>query len=53
MTVDALEQTIYLDVVRSLGSAGIVSVDVITQSASAVAQTGPLMHLSKVQQVII
>lgn len=49
--VNAVEQTIYLDIVRSLGSVGTVSVDVITQSASAVGQSGPTMHLSTMQEV--
>lgn len=51
IAVEAVQQTIYLDVVRSLGSLGVVSVDVITQSASAIGQSGPEMYLSIRQQV--
>jgi hypothetical protein len=50
--VDAVEQTIYMDIVRSLGSVGTISVDVVTQSASAVGQTGPTMYLSVMQEVV-
>jgi hypothetical protein len=49
--VEAVQQTIYLDVIRTFGAVGVVSVDVITQSGSAVGQTGPNMYLSAFQQV--
>jgi len=50
--VEAVEQSIQLDVIRSLGSVGVVSVDVVTQSGSAIGQLGPDLHLSHLQSVI-
>ena len=51
LRVEAVEQSIHLDVIRSLGTVGVVSVDVITQSGSAVGQVGPDLHLSYLQSV--
>ena len=46
-----MEQSIHVDVIRSLGTVGVVSVDVVTQSGSAVGQVGPHLHLSRLQTV--
>ena len=51
ISVEAVEQTIYFDIVRTFGAVGVVSVDVITQSATAVGQSGPDLYLSVFQQV--
>ena len=51
LLVEAVEQTIHIDVKRSGGKAGVVSVDVITQSGSAIGQVGPDLHLSHLQLV--
>ena len=46
-----MEQSIDVDIVRSLGTVGVVSVDVVTQSGSAVGQVGPDVYLSHLQSV--
>ena len=51
LLVEAVEQSIPIDVIRSLGSVGVVSVDVVTQSGSAIGQVGPDLHLSHLQSV--
>ena len=51
LQVEALEQSIHVDVIRSLGTVGVVSVDVVTQSGSAIGQVGPHLHLSRLQSV--
>jgi len=51
LLVEAVEQSIELDVIRSLGSVGVVSVDVVTQPGSAIGQLGPDLHLSRLQSV--
>jgi len=51
LLVEAVEQSIQIDVIRSLGTVGVVSVDVVTQSGSAVGQAGPDLHLSPLQSV--
>jgi len=49
--VEAVEQSIHVDVIRSLGTVGVVSVDVVTQPGSAIGQIGPDVHLSHLQSV--
>jgi len=51
LLVEAVEQSIHIDVIRSLGTVGVVSVDVVTQSGSAIGQVGPDLHLSRLQSV--
>jgi len=51
LLVEAVEQSIDVDVIRSLGSVGVVSVDVVTKSGSAIGQVGPHLHLSHLQSV--
>jgi len=51
LLVEAVEQSIDVDVIRSLGSVGVVSVDVVTKSGSAIGQVGPNLHLSHLQSV--
>ena len=51
LQVEAVEQSIHVDVVRSLGAMGVVSVDVVTQSGSAIGQVGPHLHLSRLQSI--
>ena len=46
-----MEQSIGIDVIRSLGTVGVVSVDVVTQSGSAIGQIGPDLHLSHLLSV--
>ena len=43
--------TVYFDVIRSLGSLGTVSVDMVTMATTAHAQTGADTDLSVVQKV--
>jgi len=49
--VEAVEQSIDVDIIRSMGRVGMVSVDVVTQSGSAIGQVGPDLHLSHLQSV--
>ena len=51
LQVEAVEQSIHVDIIRSLGTVGVVSVDVVTQSGSAIGQVGPHLHLSRLQSV--
>jgi len=51
LLVEAVEQSIDVDIIRSLGTVGVVSVDVVTQSGSAIGQVGPDLHLSHLQSV--
>jgi len=49
--VEAVQQSIRIDVIRSLGAVGVVSVDVVTRSGSAIGQLGPHLHMSHLQSV--
>jgi len=51
LQVEAVEQSIHVDVLRTLGTVGVVSVDVVTQSGSAIGQVGPDLHFSRLQSV--
>ena len=51
MTVEESNDVVYLDVIRSLGSMDQISVDLVTQSASARSVGGMQMYLASVQQV--
>ena len=51
MNVEETSGSLYFEVVRSRGSLGSVTVDLVTRRGSATAHAGPHMDLSVIQQV--
>jgi len=51
-SVHAVDQAVYLDVVRTDGATGRIAVDVMTQSFTAFGRSGPDLYLSVLDQVI-
>lgn len=50
--VRAIDEAVYLDVVRTDGATGRIAVDVATQSYTAFGRSGPDLYLSVLDQVI-